>query len=161
MTPYYSRMEDEDYRIITFANTTIKCFRDGRIHTLSKKCKKYEKWNERPAKPDICGYIRIHIGGKKYRVHRLIMMAFVGESDQDVDHINRNKTDNRFENLRYCTRCENQWNRESVDNAKGYYSFRNKWKATITINNKHKHLGLFEKEEDARQAYLDAREYRS
>jgi hypothetical protein len=39
-------MEDE-YHIITVNDTTIKCFRDGRIFTLSKKCKKYEKWVER------------------------------------------------------------------------------------------------------------------
>ena len=38
---------------------------------------------------------------------------------------------------------------------------KNKWRSQISINSKEKHLGLFEKEEDARQAYLDAREYRS
>ena len=150
-------MEDEDYRIMVLNDTTMKCFRDGRIHTLSKKCKKYEKWNERPAKPEIRGYIRLKISGKKYFVHRLIMLAFVGESDQDVDHINRIKTDNRFENLRYCTRSENQLNRESVDNAKGYYFTQNKWRTTIRINGKKKHLGMFDNEQEARQAYLDAR----
>ena len=150
-------MEDGDYRIITFANTTIKCFRDGRIFTISKKCKKYEKWNERPNKPNMYGYIEIRIGGKLYRAHRLIMMAFVGESDQAVDHINRIKTDNRFENLRYCTHSENMLNMARVDNAKGYCWDRNKWYARITINNKVKHLGRFENEQDAHKAFLDAR----
>ena len=127
----------EEYHIITVNDTTIKCFRDGRIFTLSKKCKKYEKWNERPSNPNNGGYIRIHIGRKLYFAHRLIMLAFVGDSDQEVDHINRIKTDNRFENLRYCTNRENSLNRECVDKAKGYswHKDRNKWRAHITINN--------------------------
>ena len=156
-------MENEDYRIINKNDTTIKCFRDGRIFTLSKKCKKYEKWNERIVKPTNQGYIRIGIGGKHYRVHRLIMEAFVGESEQEVDHIDRNKTNNNFHNLRYCTSSENNLNRESVDNAKGYWWHKTakKWKAQISIDNKHIHLGYFEKEEDAHQAYLQARERRT
>jgi len=156
-------MEDEDYRIINVNDTMIKCFRDGRIHTLFTYKDGREKWIERTNKPTNYGYIQNQIGLKFYRAHRLIMLAFAGESDKDVDHINRIKTDNRFENLRYVTPNENQWNRDSVDNAKGYSweKERNKWKATIRINGKTKHLGYFEKEEDARQAYLDARSYRS
>jgi hypothetical protein len=153
-------MEDEDYRIMVLNDTMIKCFRDGRIHTLFTYKDGRTKWIERSDKPKKNGYIRLHIGEKHYQAHRLIMMAFVGESDQAVDHINRIKTDNRFENLRYCTDSENQWNRESVDNAKGYYWDRKKWKAYICINGKKKHLGMFEKEEDAHQAFLDAKDKR-
>jgi hypothetical protein len=151
-----------EYHIINLNDTMIKCFSDGRIFTLFKNSNKYGKkgeWIERQSKPDTYGYIHISIGKKHYFAHRLIMLAFVGESDQQVDHINRIKTDNRFENLRYCTRSENQLNRESVDKAKGYYwhKDRNKWEARIRINNKQKYLGRFDKEEDAHQAYLDAR----
>ena len=146
-----------DYRIINFANTTIKAFRDGRIFTLFTYKDGREKWNERNIKPKKTGYIQIQIGGKNYQYHRLIMLAFVGESDQDVDHINRIKSDNRFENLRYCTNRENGLNRDYVDNAKGYCWHRNKWEAQIRINGKSKHLGCFDNEQEARQAYLDAR----
>ena len=147
-----------DYRIMVLNDTTIKAFSDGRIFTLSKKCKKGE-WIERRNKPDSKGYIRIKIGGKMYYAHRLIMIAFVGESDQDVDHINRIKTDNRFENLHYCTNRENGLNRDYVDTAKGYCrdKQKNKWRAYIRINCKLKHLGHFEKEAEARKAYLDAK----
>jgi len=91
------------------------------------------------------------------------MLAFAGESEQHIDHINRIKTDNRFENLRYVTRCENQWNINRIENAKGYYWDKKlkKWQSHISINGKTKYLGVFEKEEDARKAYLDARAYRS
>jgi hypothetical protein len=157
-------MENEDYRIINVNDTMIKCFRDGRIHKLCKVtnpyCKKGE-WNERTNKPNTEGYIQIKIGGKKYYAHRLIMLAFAGQSEQHIDHINRIKNDNRFENLRYVSPNENNLNREYVENAKGYYRYKNKWRAMISINCKQKYLGVFEKEEDARQAYLDARAYRS
>ena len=150
-------MEDE-YHIINLNDTMIKCYRDGMIHTISKKYGKKGEWVERQSKPDSKGYIRIRIGGKLYRAHRLILMAFLGESDQQVDHINRNKSDNRFENLRYCTNTENSLNRDWVDFAKGYSwdKVNKKWQAYICINGKQKYLGRFEKEADARQAYVDA-----
>ena len=40
-------------------------------------------------------------------VHRIVMLAFVGKSDLEVNHKNGIKTDNRLENLEYCTRSEN------------------------------------------------------
>jgi len=154
-------MANEDYRIIVKNGTTIKCFRDGRIFTKCNVTSKHGKkgdWIERTNKPNNCGYIQIKIGGKDYLAHRLIMEAFHSESEQQVDHIDRNKTNNNFENLRYCTASENGVNRDYVDNAKGYYWDKNskKWKAQIKIDGKNYHLGLFENEEDARIAYLQA-----
>lgn len=54
-------------------------------------------------------YVGLQKGGarKANKVHRLVMIAFVGESDLDVNHKNGVKTDNRLENLEYCTRAEN------------------------------------------------------
>jgi hypothetical protein len=152
-------MDEEDYRIIQVNDYTIRCFKDGRIHTTSKRRHNAGRWIERTTTPNRHGYIRLNLGGKYYNAHRLILMAFVGYSDQDVDHINRIKTDNRLENLRYCTHRENMLNRDYVDNAKGYcwHKRRNKWHAQIWIHNKLKHLGYFDKEEDARQCYLDAK----
>ena len=149
-----------EYHIITVNDTMIKCFRDGRIFSLFKKTNKYGKkgeWIERTNKPNNQGYISIVISKKRYQAHRLIMMAFVGDSDKDVDHINRIRNDNRFENLRYCTRCENQWNTDKVDKAKGYAWHKNKWQSQIMIDGKVKYLGCFEKEEDAHQSFLDAK----
>ena len=152
-------MDEDEYRIININNTIVKCFRDGRIHTISKRWLDNEHWIERTSLPNNRGYISIQLGEKMYQAHRLIMLAFVGYSDKDIDHINRIKHDNRLENLRYCTRRENGLNTISADNAKGVYWHKGakKWMAQLKIHNKHKYLGLFDNEEDARQCYLQAK----
>lgn len=74
-----------------------------------------------------------------------------------IDHINENKSDNRIENLRKATHSQNLYNRKSI---KGYCfdASKNKWKAYIRANHKRKFIGYFDTKEQAREAYLRAKE---
>lgn len=58
------------------------------------------------------GYLKVHIDGKTMKVHRLVLESFIPNPQNKpcIDHINTIKTDNRIENLRFCTYSENNRN---------------------------------------------------
>ncbi len=59
------------------------------------------------------GYIRIRVGAYVYRAHRLAWLYVYGEWPQnEMDHINHNRADNRIANLRAVTKMENAQNRK-------------------------------------------------
>lgn len=79
-----------------------------------------------------------------------------GVVKDQIDHINGQRNDNRFENLRA---VNNQLNHFNETNAKGYHwdNKRKKFKAEITLDNKNIYLGRFNTEIEARNAYLEAK----
>ena len=102
------------------------------------------------------GYFQMNIFGRPYLIHRLIYLFMTGEfPEHDVDHINGDRTDNRWCNLRQVTRLENLHNiglRNS--NSTGYVgvSLRKdtgKYHAYIDDHNIRIHLGNFEYIDDA------------
>ena len=105
-------------------------------------------------------YMGIQVKAKTYNLsgHHFAWFWVHKECDiEQLDHINGIRTDNRISNLRKVTQNENQWNRVT---AKGYSWKKrdNKWEARIIINRKNKYLGCFNSEEEARKAYLEAKE---
>jgi hypothetical protein len=86
--------------------------------------------------PDKAGYIAICINQHTYAAHHLAILYETGEMPSYVDHINRDVSDNRFNNLRRATRSENQQNRLAQSNSKtgikGVYLRRKGYSSSIT-----------------------------
>lgn len=97
---------------------------------------------------------RINGKNKQIRIHRLILNA--NENDY-VDHINHDKLDNRRCNLRICTNSQNQANRLKKRNAssiyKGVRKIPESYQAFIKFKGKAFHLGTFNNEIKAAEAY--------
>lgn len=86
--------------------------------------------------------------------HYAYFISYGNVNFEMLDHINRNRSDNRLSNLRVVTPQQNAFNTSS----KGYFLQDGKWRSQITINRKKIHLGYFNTEDEARQAYLIAKE---
>ena len=64
------------------------------------------------------GYRRVRIDGHNYQAHRVIWLLVTGAWPKvQIDHINTNRADNRFENLREASGSENQWNKHRRANS--------------------------------------------
>ena len=73
-----------------------------------------------------------------------------------LDHINKDKSDNRISNLRSVTSSENLHNKKSV--GCWYDTNRNKWATAITINGITKSLGRYNTKEEAIEVYMSHKE---
>lgn len=111
------------------------------------------------------GYRKITIDEIPYSAHRLAWFYVHGRWPQkELDHKNRQRSDNRIDNLREATRFENRQNQGiRPSNTSGFIgvSWRkdvNKWQAKIGVKKKYIHLGLFDSAEDAGKAYATAKQ---
>jgi hypothetical protein len=118
---------------------------------------------DRAGSRDDRGYIRLVVDSTSYCAHRLAWLYVTGGMPPcPIDHIDRNKSNNRLQNLRCLTDGENKQNvglrADNVSGHKGvsWLMGQHKWRATIRVNNVQIHLGSFTQKESAVQAYAAA-----
>lgn len=108
------------------------------------------------------GYRVMTFSGVKTSLHRFIWLYHYGPYKGDIDHRDKDRQNNRIENLRNCTRSENLKNRGKFKGCtskyKGVYFRKDigKWQAAIHLNGKTKHIGVFESELAAHAAWVAA-----
>ena len=154
-------------RILNFWDTQFR-FCKGKAWRFDKCTKKWKRCDNN--KPGSRGYIIVCLRNKDgnrrdFTLHRLVYKAYhpmwnIMDSSMNncIDHKDRNKINNHIDNLRVVTHQENNFNRTST---KGYTFYKeknkNKYRAVIKINKKNIHLGYYDNETHAREAYLDAK----
>lgn len=110
------------------------------------------------------GYVRINIGCVTYTAHKLAWVYVNGDIPPsfEIDHIDRNRSNNRIENLRLATRQQNSRNKKvPKNNTSGvlgvvWNAGCNKWQAQIESNGKSVYLGLHASIEFAVEARVNA-----
>ena len=126
---YNVMVDDEDYKKLSSFNWQVDKYMSVSSHTTDKG---------------------------RMLIHRYIMNC---PDNMEIDHIDGNRLNNQKSNLRFATSAQNKMNRgPRKDNKSGFKGVSlnkalNKWTARIMIENKYKHLGLFETKEEAAKAY--------
>lgn len=102
------------------------------------------------------GYLLISVRSRLHKAHRLAWLYVYGVWPTDqIDHINRIRTDNRIANLREVSHKQNNQNRSKPSNntsghpGVSWHKQRSKWLAHIKHNQKKIHLGCFNTIEEA------------
>jgi len=109
------------------------------------------------------GYRRVRLSGRQYFEHRLVWLWHHGSFPRILDHISRDRDDNRIENLRLCNESQNAANtgsqRHNTSGYRGVYyeADRDKWVARIrfVMNGQRvrRNLGRFDTPEEAAIVY--------
>lgn len=111
------------------------------------------------------GYLTVKLLGKMYLVHRIIWLLCYGSWPEDqIDHVNGLRADNRIKNLRAVSNQENQRNRRlSCKNKTGVSGVillkSGRYRAVIRVCGVLKHLGQFTTLEEAAGAKAEAESF--
>ena len=101
------------------------------------------------------GYMTVRVGnGGHWRLHRVIWKMHYDSEPAIIDHIDRDRTNNRIENLRAASRAQNKRNTAASGKRskfKGVYPKGDRWQARITMDRKTHYFGTFDTPEEAAQ----------
>jgi hypothetical protein len=109
------------------------------------------------------GRQRIGINGSLYLAHRIIFLWHHGYLPKVIDHIDNDSSNNRIENLRECSKSQNQWNSKARRNNKSGFKNvyfdkeKNKWRVLVECKRKKYYGGYFSNIDDAVKAASELR----
>lgn len=114
------------------------------------------------------GYWGLKINHRSFQAHRVAWLYVYGDwPNNEIDHINQIKTDNRIRNLRDVSNSENAKNKGSMkSNSSGVSGVdfvdwkkygKPRWRARISADGRSRHIGYFDSKEEAVKARNQAK----
>ena len=104
------------------------------------------------------GYRRIHISGKSYLAHKVIWLWVTGVWPEfDIEHIDRCRSNNTWNNLRAASRASNMANgsvRKSQTGKTGAYANKSGYMSKIKVGNDQVYIGQFKTADEAEAAFI-------
>lgn len=143
---------DPETGVLRWKERPLTDFVDSRVRNI---------WNtkyagQRAGATNDAGYVCVRVDGKNRKAHRLIWLLVTGDWPEDeIDHENHDRADNRWANLREATHAENVKNQSlHKSNTSGvagvwWHKDAQKWSAFVHAGGKMIYLGLFEVKDDA------------
>lgn len=135
--------------------------RHGNIYRLHIRTREGRLFKQQTS---IHGYFQVNLrkngNCRPSLVHHLVYEAFIGSRKNIIiDHIDRNRKNNKVENLRTVSKYENAWNCKKQKGKSGFIGVykkpksKNIFRAYISHNKKQLFLGYFKTPEEAARAY--------
>jgi hypothetical protein len=123
-------------------------YKDGSL--FWQVCRGHVSEGSMAGTPNKDGYLHVGVDGKHYKAHRLIFLYHFGYlPEHEVDHIDRDRSNNKIENLREVSRTCNMRNStqrsRTSSGVKGlaWHKPTQKWLARIMVHSTRKHLGTY------------------
>ena len=154
---------DPETGALAWRTRPVSMFKDGNT-SAAANCRGWNKrWAGKPAfTADHNGYLAGNIAGKVVAAHRVIWRLMTGDIPDVVDHINGNRSDNRWVNLRNGTQADNASNLpKRKNNSTGvtgvfWVAEARRWRCRVTKDRKPHNLGYFGCLGHAIKAHRDA-----
>jgi hypothetical protein len=108
-------------------------------------------WKKKLSSKQYVGAEAGSMDNKGYRVIAYYMATGIDPGRHQIDHINRDKNDNRYQNLRLCDNSINAHNRGLT--GVHFHKATQKWTAVFSFRKVKHYLGLFDTKQEAEEAY--------